>query len=574
MIRNFVENWYSGNNVPRLVGGAFGPGRKPRPHQQRVIDHMKTHHRFLAVHGTGSGKTIMAVNIADDYLRGGTKDRIVIFVTPKAVQAQFMTEASLLLTGRPRVYFTTYEGLTNFMARLTRVKNTSVKSALKHAMIIADEAHKITKKTLNAKVFFHFFKSADKVFLMTGTPIQNGMINDLYPYARILNPSVKELENGRYILPQKTFQNFFKCKISFYNAPSNDPAYPFLHPPERRKTNLTQAQSNTLEGHKTWRRALSGVSSQAVNPMNMKSWSLNREIYAKFIFQNINTDPKFLEFDKIYTSRPHKTVVYFTQFTPLKRFKKFLEKRNIKYQEISGMTKNMAEINDPESKMVYLITDAAKEGIDFKGVRSIIFMDYPWKPSNYNQIVGRGRRSGSHLALPVTNRNVKVYHLTYDFPNPQTLNMRALEILNNKRRLTDRIITILKTVSIESLDCSSHVSPQRPRTTSPPNKYNPRTNRTILANRKLRRHVAVSPGGRKYSPTNLNKLITTPIKRTRTRPISFEPLGFASTRLNTIIPPPPPGSVKRRRSTPATAPGSVKRRRRASAPPVTAAASS
>ena len=523
-MENVLRNWYAGRSVPRLAGNR-GTGPPLNPHQKRVVNHMKTHHRLLVVHGTGSGKTLTAVHVANDYL-GTNPKRIVIFVTPAAVQSQFKNTAALILAGKPGVYFTTYDGLTRFLHNLFKSRHETVRQVVKNALIIADEAHYITEKTEKARVFYEVFNKADKVLLMTGTPIQNGLLKDIVPYAKILNPSVtipKDLPNN--------FENqYFKCKVSVYKVPSTSTNFPRLLPTNRVNLPLTQNQSNiigkTRAGSYNWTTVVSKLASSGDNSAITKrsGWAFNRKIYANMIFKNINTEPKFQKFLQIYRQRPHKTVVYFQQYVSLDRFRKFLQTHRIPFQEISGRPNktNKSGISNTTGNTVYLLTKAAKEGLDFKGVRSVIFMDYPWTPSNYNQIVGRARRYKSHFHLPVSERNVKVYELSYHHQNPKTLNVRSLNILNTKRQRIDALMNKLISVSIEKTRCRA--SPTRVKTPSPVNRLQPRQNRRIVQNA-TGVYVAVSPGGRRYHATNLNQLLATQIMKPPSR---NNRIGFAS----------------------------------------------
>ena len=135
---------------------------------------MKTHDRLLIVHGTGSGKTLTSAYVAKDYFNQDPDNHIVIFVTPKAVQAQFRNSVATVLSQRPGIYFATYDNLVQFLKVLYVSRRETFKQVVKNALIVADEAHYLTKETLKARVFFEILKNADKVLLMTGTPIQNG----------------------------------------------------------------------------------------------------------------------------------------------------------------------------------------------------------------------------------------------------------------------------------------------------------------------------------------------------------------------------------------------------------------
>lgn len=503
-MENVLQNWYGGSSVSRL-GGTRGAGPKLEKHQQQVVNHMKTHNRLLVIHGTGSGKTLTSVHVANDYLSTNPK-RIVIFITPAAVQEQFKRTASLLLSNKPGVYFTTYDGLTRFFNKLLVSRHETMRQVVKHALIIADEAHYITAKTEKARVFYDVFKKAEKVLLMTGTPIQNGKMKDLLPYAKILNPTETDFPQN---LP---IEKLFRCKVSVYFVPSTSKKFPKLLPKTLIRIPITQKQAlnvaSTKAGQYNWTTVMSRLSSSSIGHTNIikrGGWAFNRQIYANKVFPNAATEPKFLEFLKVYRQRPYKTVVYFQQYVSLDRFRHFLTMHRIPFQEISGRPNktNKTGINSLRGNTVYLLTKAAKEGLDFKGVRTVIFMDFPWTPSNYNQVVGRARRYQSHIHLPVAEQNVKVYDFAYNYQNPKTLNVRSLNILAKKRLGINNLMTRLISVSIERLRCGA--SPVRAKSASP-NRLQPRPNRRIVKNA-LGTYVAVSPGGRVYHAANLNRLL-------------------------------------------------------------------
>lgn len=446
MLKNVLQNVESGQRPIRYKSNSRN--YTLQAHQTIVRNHMKTHHRLLIVHGTGSGKTLSSAHIAKDYLDSQNPKRMVIFVTPKAVQAQFIKSVSTVLSNKGGVYFATYDNLTNFLHKVQIARHESFKKVVDNAMIIADEAHYITEKTEKARVFYDIFKYADKVVLMTGTPIINGKVDDLLPYAKILNPS--QTITKADLSPN--FEKYFKCKISLYKVPENSSNFPVLQKTERFNFPLNNTQIAKVETNRLKKYA-------------QRSWAFNRSLYSWRVFSQQN-EPKFIKFLDIFKNRPYKTIVFFKEYVTLEKFAKFLQKNKIFFRRVTGKEQHKNTIiakDDPRKRVVYLLTSSAKEGLDFKGVRTVIFMDYPWVPSNYNQIVGRARRYNSHVNLPTDQRNVKVYELAYSHPSKKTLNMRSLNILNSKRNLITNMLARLTTVSIEKLNCQRVSSPKTPK---------------------------------------------------------------------------------------------------------------
>lgn len=502
MLKNLERNWMLRSRLPR--SNTKLSWYNLQSHQSIVRNHMKTHDRLLIVHGTGSGKTLSAAHIAKDYFNKDPSRNIIIFITPAAVQEQFKRSVNTVLSGRPGVYYTTYTGLTTFLHALYVSRKERIREIIKHAMIIADEAHYITEKSEKARVF-ETLKHADKVVLMTGTPIINGKIEDLLPYARILNPD--ETITKQDLLTN--YEKYFKCKISIYNTPENSKNFPKLLKTERFNFPVSNNQLSIVNRDRLNRYEWSKWTGVPSNRDKRRSgWAFNRGIYTYKVFAG-KTEPKFEKFLEIYTQRPYKTIVFFKEYVTLRKFEKFLKSHRIAYRKVTGEEKNKSNIiqkNSPTSKMVYLLTSAAKEGLDFKGVRTVIFMDYPWVPSDYNQIVGRARRYKSHMMLPNNQRNVRVVEMTYSHPTKKTLNVRSLNILDTKRTRISSILDRLKLVSIEKTRCVSVNKISKKANVS--NRLRPRPNRVLVPHTKY----AIDPStGIKYHTVSLNIPFNQPI---------------------------------------------------------------
>lgn len=506
-LRNKLSGGGGRRTVPTKIGRNFVTRYTLQNHQKIVRNYMKTHKRLLAIHGTGSGKTLTAAHVAVDYMTSSSGNhRLVIFVTPAAVKNQFENSVSTVLSGLPGIYFTTYDGLTGFLHKLYVSRHETFKSIVKNAMIIADEAHNITEKTEKSRVFYDIFQNANKVLLMTGTPIINGNPEDLIPYAKILNPSTASSITAKTI--KSNMQQIFRCKVSIYNVPMTSQNFPRLLPTERFKFNLSNANLSLVNQNKQRKYEYTQWTGAAAERKRLKrgGWAYNRGIYSHKLFDSSTIEPKFRKFLEIYRqNRPYKTIVFFKEYVTLDKFAEFLESERIPYRRVTGKETNKSSIirqNSVNSPMVYLLTSSAKEGLDFKGVRSVIFMDFPWVPSNYDQIVGRARRYLSHVNLPQVNRNVKVYELAYTHPSKTTLNMRSMNLLNNKRSRISNMLRILESVSIERSNggCPNNVNRNNNNNTN--NRMRPRPNRVILnPNNKF----AIDPvTGKRYHRVALN----------------------------------------------------------------------
>ena len=137
-----------------------------------------------------------------------------------------------------------------------------------------------------------------------------------------------------------------------------------------------------------------------------------------------------------------------------------LNSEGISYRVYSGginkeqRQKLIEDFNDDEFN-VLIITKAGGEGIDLKGVKSIIVMEPPWNDASLQQIVGRAIRYKSHSHLPETQRKVDVYFMK--LVKPENISARnavksgdnvLYEIIREKRQTNDQVNTILRRASI------------------------------------------------------------------------------------------------------------------------------
>ena len=459
-MKNIYENWMSGVTKSRTSRNNSNSVTL-KPHQTKVRDMMKRDHsRVLAIHGTGSGKTYMALKVAKDYLDLDPKN-IVIVITPANISSGFISSGKKIIGGRPGVYYITYGQVRSFLDNYAKTHHTTFGHIAKRALIIADEAHYITGQL--ERIFVTVFSKANKVLLMTATPMKNGSPKDLLPMARILNPT-KQITGDPV--------QYFRCKVSVYNVPQNSSNFPTMNT-STLNIPLTNAQMNTYKtevGKRKFRiNTLLKAFTGRATPNNQKIWAIHRSAMER-VFPNVTQNPKFVQALDIIRQRPYRTIIYFQEYVTLDNFKAFLKKSGvtIPIKTISGRERNFkpGDLKDPFKKCLFLITSAAKEGLDFKGVRTIIFIDLPWTKADYDQIIGRAKRYQSHKALPLPNRDVRVFKLLFK----NSINTRSNKAIENKKQSTDKMMHDLELLSIEKNPCAASSSPRRQRSPSPPNR--------------------------------------------------------------------------------------------------------
>lgn len=129
---------------------------------------------------------------------------------------------------------------------------------------------------------------------------------------------------------------------------------------------------------------------------------------------------------------------------------------------------------------VFMITASGAEGISLANTRYIHIMEPYWHPVRTEQVIGRARRICSHIDLPESERNVKVFYYLMSFTDEQIEKKMNIDIRNNDTSKIDRknlrpltsdeslyersnykagvTNQILKNVKEASIDCSIHSS--------------------------------------------------------------------------------------------------------------------
>ena len=509
--------------------------KTPKAHQMVPINYMRNHRRLMVVHGTGSGKSFTCANIVNDYLNsGGGGDKIALVIAPGGIVMNQLKDNVLEVTGpNKRTFFASYELIGDmFNPQKARTLIQLVHKYLDRMLVVCDEIHVVNDKN-KGKMYtpiLNLFAKAHKVVIMTATPIKN-TINDLRPYAKILNP-------GRTITNVST--NDFNCKVSVYNPPAR--AGPYV-PGRGNFPNLDMSEKNVNV-------QLSNANERNMLSKKVKTYSelrrLERNLFA-------NRNPKFQAFASIYDKYPGRTIAYFEEQESVKDFVHFTKIAfpNAKVETIIGGISGVAKkrLVDNRSIDIYAVTSAAKVGADFKGIRNIVFFEYPWTAADYWQIVGRGVRTGSHNNATFTNKSVHVFNLMYRSKTGSTARFKNEIQLNKiqvKKNLGNQVMTDLIGKSIERCSATTRRSPSpaRRRLNAPLRETVPGTyqiNRGRLY-KTVPKSVVVAGGGRMYDPSNWTRLLgvrapaaatVTPRRRTITRtPRAVTPKPNAARRIN------------------------------------------
>ena len=427
-----------------------------RPYQKRVMKYLNVNDRLLVYHKMGTGKTLTAVLCSQCFLDENPTKKVIV-VSPASLIDNFKKGMSEYGNLRHKNKYEFY----SIQMCTKAIRNGTLKCT--GNMVIIDEAHnyktdikmKDDKIKAGKNVFegYKCFLNADKLLLLTGTPVYNRP-DDLTVYKVLLNyypksPTIdypqeyiRSTGYTRYLLKKKIngimdavylykYQNIdiLKCKVSYHNF-QNDSDFP-TRIDKLEQINMRPDYEkqyfkilNEVDGEqkklipKVFKNYTPKNENQFLNLTRRATQNIdnNVKLNAKIAFvQNLinrykKTNEKLPDKDK------YKVVVY-SQFIDhgIQLIKNIIDVPSV---TISGQTKvaERAAICDKYNKgliTVIFLTKAGGEGLDLKGTDSIILMEPTWNDNQSEQVIARAIRYKSHENRPENRRKVYVYRLAH-----------------------------------------------------------------------------------------------------------------------------------------------------------------
>ncbi len=110
-----------------------------------------------------------------------------------------------------------------------------------------------------------------------------------------------------------------------------------------------------------------------------------------------------------------------------------------------------------EKCKILMATSAGAEGLDLKNIRQIHIMEPYWNQMRIQQVIGRGYRRNSHIALPENERKVEIFRYFAVMP-PNAISREALstdekieEISIKKQGIIDEMKLIMKECAFDCI---------------------------------------------------------------------------------------------------------------------------
>ena len=404
-----------------IVGNCIERSSKAlRDHQKAVLQYMDKHRGLIVYHKVGSGKTLTAISVSQCYLDKNPTHRVMV-IAPAGLIHNFkdeMTKSYVNLKFPERYEFYSYQKFTSLVKK-------NKKPMCQNTLVIIDEGHNLKNpKGINAKNVLSCTEKANKVLILTGTPLYNSK-NDIFTLYNMIR------DKGTPEIPKSAYDNSFpvlKCKISYHDT-SNDPNFPkridtdqpiIMTPAYKAKYLQVVESAYNGDIENAFVRNMFGKKNlgvfynalrRAVN--NLDNSAANRKL-------------DWLV-DKLKSFPSHEKVIVFSNF--LEAGLRLVTSKlpaTIPYAVIEGKVSmnNRRQIVDDFNKgkyQVLFISKAGGEGLDMKGVRHVILMEPTWNEASNEQVIGRAIRYKSHVDLPANQQNVTVHRLLHIFPEDVAL---------------------------------------------------------------------------------------------------------------------------------------------------------
>ena len=425
--------------------------------QSKVVKHMDNHRSLLVIHGTGCGKTLTAITTSQCYL-DRYPNRSVVFVGPTSLIANFKKEMKTYGVRNPEKYeLYSYDSVLN-----KTKKNRPLR--LNNKMLIVDEVHNMRNiKSGKTKEIMRIAFESQKCLLLTATPFVN-YIQDFIPlinmlHGRMIVGTSRQFAAGEVeqTIPNNeltndnmnTLRTLLIGKID-YVACTDGPDFP-------RRIEHTMNVPMSMEYYERYRRLILG---DDVLGMIFRDPRRFLNGYRRAV--NVAGGEYFSQ--KIEASIPiirrGKTVIYtnWLQYG-VEPITTVLKDEGVSYRVFSGSVnkkereKMIEKFNNNEFDTL-VITKAGGEGLDLKGVKSIIVMEPPWNDAGLQQVVGRAIRYKSHAHLPLNERKVDVYFMRLIRPEsmrtPDAImsgDVRLYQLIEEKRDKNDAVKQLLQQIS-------------------------------------------------------------------------------------------------------------------------------
>jgi SNF2 family DNA or RNA helicase len=442
----------------KVIGDCIKRSNLPlRDLQIKVVQYMDDHDSILVMHGTGTGKTLTSITTSQCYL-DKYPDRKVVFVGPASLASNFKKELYRYgLKNIDKYFFYSFDKF-YLEAKQGRPVN------LQNSFLIIDEAHNLRNPlSKKSKSIVEASWRADKRMLLSATPFVNNLM-DFIPliniiYGRKIIGTLQEFHSGlceEWISKNtsqdnlNTLKYLMRDKIDvFININNTDYPERFDYSLDVPMTDEYYARySSIIKGENIYGILFNNPDKfyngyrRAVNKAGPGYYSMK----VRSIIPILKNGKSI-----VYTNWIDFGVGPITEA---------LKENGVSYRVFSGgvnMNERQNIVDDFNNDLfqVLILTKAGGEGLDLKGVASVVVMDPTWNDASLQQIIGRAIRYKSHIHLPYDEQKVNVYYMVLTKPISigtdeaiESGDSLLYNIIERKKELNIAIMAVLEDMSI------------------------------------------------------------------------------------------------------------------------------
>jgi superfamily II DNA or RNA helicase len=383
-----------------------------KKHQLGVSNQLVKERGVIAVHSVGTGKTLTAISASQCFLNKGIVEHVIV-VTPTSLQKNFILQAKQygLTQKQLDTYYTFYtiQGISNAVEQGKAISPNK-------SLIVIDEAHNL--RTIGGTRFdsiFKYTKKADKVLLLTATPLINYSSDIINLIALATGDKPISEDHFDQIVKDKNLTELKKYTKGIFNFYLKDPNIPDPNFPSKKILEIFLPMD---PGYLKTYEAIEQGQEHKISDFKGK----NIHVFYNGLRRASNIietkSPKVEWIKEKINSDPESKYVIFSHFINMGivPVMKWLNRINISYAHVTGdlsieeRSEAVSKYNLDEIKVLF-ISKAGSEGLDLKNTKYIIIMESAWNENSIEQIAGRGVRYKSHESLPKSKRNVIIYRL-------------------------------------------------------------------------------------------------------------------------------------------------------------------
>lgn len=411
--------------------------KAPHAHQTKIVRAMRENRGLIVYHKVGSGKTLTAILVSQDFLDRYPWRRVIV-VTPAGLLNNFRDE--MRKSFKNLLYEDRYEFF-SYHAFVNRCKDDeSFCGRCAGALLIVDEAHNLrhiyharkNRKTKNTKEYgvmnrwiTRCAERADKVLLLTGTPVYNHPNDIAALYNMIREPNEKPV---RYSYDQQDPFDYglLDQRVSLYEPPVEAGDYPkrvdhlvpivmnddFLRRYEELLENLEPGERpeylSRLFGEETKLEPFFNGVRRGVNNLEDERSAKIQWVVRKIL--DPATPGPILVFSA-WLNAGNRIVANILE-------RSLFKGKPVRYRVIEGdvPVKDrrgiVSRYNYGRTRVLFL-SKAGGEGLDLRNTRTVIIMEESWNRASQEQVIGRAVRYRSHHSLPEDQRRVDVHILNH-----------------------------------------------------------------------------------------------------------------------------------------------------------------